>query len=387
MSDPVSKHEPVHDEVEDHHIFDADVHWMPKIEDLIDEEYIKDPVVRRKIQEDGLPATSTAAGTIYGEYSYEGLDSDVSALEAHGRAITTEEILEVTDKTGADEVLLAPDQFYVPFPDGNYPVIKNELIRAINDYLVERTIDADKGVYGGLLMPNWDIDLAVEELERHGEEDAIITAFNYFPGWRTWGHERHDPIFEKLVELNLPLQLHFDFVPSNPATLQNETKRTKLENLIDGKNRGVNLTVSNLILTGVFDKFPDLEVIINEGEVNWLAQLPFQADHHYQIQPGDICLTPRKHEMGEEYLNKLPSEYIYDNMYVTTQPMTLPDNPKMAKKLFDVCHADEMFIFSTDFPHLQIDSADWVFNNPHIDDELRDRILRGNAHDVYRMPQ
>jgi predicted TIM-barrel fold metal-dependent hydrolase len=189
-----------------------------------------------------------------------------------------------------------------------------------------------------------------------------------------------------MVDLDLPLQLHFGGISHHPTSLLSESKRTYIEHVMVRIGEGVIATVLNIVLTGVFDKYPEMDVIINEAGTNWIPHVAFRADNWYQNSPEDIGLSPRMREMDERYLDKMPSEYIREDMYVTTQPISLPRNPRLARGLLDASFAEDTFLFSTDWPHSAIDGPNWVFDNPQIDEDLMERIFRGNAREVYRPP-
>lgn len=143
--------------------------------------------------------------------------------------------------------------------------------------------------------------------------------------------------------------------------------------------------VMNLTMTGVFDKFPELKIIVQEAGTTWLPYISHRADEMYQTNPEDIQLTERMLELGNTHLKRLPSEYIIENMYVTTQLIVaLPEKSRCIQALFKLCKANKMFMFSSDFPHNNMDLPEWLYAYPGIDDELREAIAYGNAKEVYR---
>jgi predicted TIM-barrel fold metal-dependent hydrolase len=86
--------------------------------------------------------------------------------------------------------------------------------------------------------------------------------------------------------------------------------------------------------------------------------------------------------MGKEYLDADPGEYFFDNCYLSTQPIALPNQNKRAMLKF--CRAEETFMYSSDWPHHTIDPVNWVFDSV-IEDELRKQILQRNAEACYRL--
>ena len=48
-----------------------------------------------------------------------------------------------------------------------------------------------------------------------------------------------------------------------------------------------------------------------------------------------------------------------------------------------MCHASETFVFSSDWPHHTFNIPNWLFTNPHLDDELRSNVLREIAEELF----
>ena len=75
--------------------------------------------------------------------------------------------------------------------------------------------------------------------------------------------------------------------------------------------------VGNMIMTGVFDRYPDLRVLVQEGGrgVNWLPFVAYRLDEFYQDHSEDVQLTERMYDHDQVYLERLPSEYLFKNFY------------------------------------------------------------------------
>lgn len=60
------------------------------------------------------------------------------------------------------------------------------------------------------------------------------------------------------------------------------------------------------------------------------------------------------------WLTRLPSEYIRDHCFLSTQPIEEPDNPKDLIRLFDMMDAENILMFSSDYPHWDFDAPDAI---------------------------
>jgi predicted TIM-barrel fold metal-dependent hydrolase len=85
------------------------------------------------------------------------------------------------------------------------------------------------------------------------------------------------------------------------------------------------------------------------------------------------------------WLTRLPSEYMRDHIRVTTQPVPEPPHDHWLHWVLEMMHADEMLMFSTDYPHWDGDSPEYTFKR--IPAELWHRIMVDNPLGYYRMPE
>jgi 2,3-dihydroxybenzoate decarboxylase len=169
-------------------------------------------------------------------------------------------------------------------------------------------------------------------IHRLGLKGAIVnshTGNEYLDLPKFW------PIFEAIEALEVPLYIH----PREPAAGMRE--------IMAGPVAGgaawaygveVGTHVLKLISGGVFDRFPKLRIVIGHmGE-----SLPFwlpRIDNRYVAMRGAMFggATPMK---------RMPSEYIRENIWVTTSGMNYWEPLRLT---LDVLGADRV-LYATDFP-------------------------------------
>lgn len=367
--------ERVNEQSNEYRVIDADFHLHVPLEKLY--EYVDDGLLGKKLRQGGPPRRTPIK--IKGGYS---TDAD-SNEEAHGIACYADEIYAQKEKMGVDAVVVQPGT-HVPFQEGSpFPILNEALLRAYNTYLLEEVVDVEQEIYGTVVVPSWNPELGVDEVQRLGDHDAIVAAQNWLSPKHPWGHVNRDPIFDAITDRDLPLLLHVGGAPTDIS----DSLRTYAEFVIGGKTHGALTNVLNMIFGGVFDKYPDLDVVIGEGGTQWLPYIANVSDEFYQSNGDDLMISERMYESGQHYLDQMPSEYVFDNIYVTTQPIALPESKRRSKAMLDLCRAEETFLFSTDWPHLTMDLPIWVFDNPGIDEQLREQILHENAQEVFRFPE
>ena len=128
--------------------------------------------------------------------------------------------------------------------------------------------------------------------------------------------------------------------------------------------------VTSLVLEGVFERFPDLRVVFIESGFAWLPALGWRLDTHW-----------KKLKAENPALKRLPSEYIREHIYVTTQPMEEPERPRHLLDLFDWIGWDRL-LFASDYPH-------WDYDDPAhclpggATEEQRRKLFLANALSLY----
>lgn len=80
----------------------------------------------------------------------------------------------------------------------------------------------------------------------------------------------------------------------------------------------------NMIVTGVFDNYSNLNVVYQEGGYHWLPFVAYRLDEFYQHTPENIQLAERMYDVSKKYLDRMPSEYLFDNFYFSNSASLHP---------------------------------------------------------------
>ncbi len=130
--------------------------------------------------------------------------------------------------------------------------------------------------------------------------------------------------------------------------------------------------VLNLVVEGVFDRFPNLRLALIEGGWTWLPSLMWRIDKDWKGLRREV-----------PWNTQVPSEYIRQRIRLSLQPIDGPSEPRQLLQLIEQMGSDESLMFSTDYPH-------WHFDTPAeavptgLPDTVRRKILYDNARAFYR---
>ncbi len=270
------------------------------------------------------------------------------------------------DRDGVDAEVLYPtprlSNALIAHRDTDYHLA---MIRAYNDWLSEYVEVADDRFGGLALLPNrGGAEAAVAEidrvLDRPGMRGVLIGCW---PNGTLAISPEDDPVWAALSERRIPLGIHVSMTQSMPAA--HRAKLPGYGRFFDAPNRMI-----EMVFAGVFDRFPDLDVVFAEVDFGWVPYVKEQIDNNFQ----------RLDPVSGFGLQRLPSEYIDEHFHFTyiTDTFGLRNLQYVGA---------ERVLWSSDYPHI---SADYPYSWRTIQASMsgispqdRAQILHGNAERLY----
>jgi predicted TIM-barrel fold metal-dependent hydrolase len=215
--------------------------------------------------------------------------------------------------------------------------------RAINDWQVDQWTSKDGRLKGSIMLPYEHGAGAVEEIERRAGDPNFVQVFFLSRTAEPLGQRRYWPIYEAAQAANLPVGIHAFGFGGYPITAGGWPSFYIEE--MAGHSQCCQSQVTSMVLEGVFERFPKLRVVILEGGFAWLPPLAWRLDKVWNKLRAE---TP--------HLKRLPSEYIRDHIWLTTQPMEEPENSQHLHDVMEWIGWDKL-LFATDYPH-------WDYDDP-----------------------
>lgn len=188
----------------------------------------------------------------------------------------------------------------------------------------------------------------------------------------THGEFLDDPKFTPLLEAaqyhKAPIYLHPSFPPDS---MIKPFEDYGLHGAIWGFAAEAGLHAVRMVLGGVFDRFPDLQVVLGHmGE--GLPYFLFRLDNVYGF-------LGRQHAPGRARLDRKPSEYIRSNMHITTSGMFWEDLLEFGLKTLGA----ERILFAIDYPFESSKIARDFITNASIPPEEKMMIMSQNAERLF----
>jgi len=245
------------------------------------------------------------------------------------------------------------------------------LARAYNDWTLAKWVGPYDCYKGSIAVAAQHAEESAREIRRLGDDPGMVQVLMSSAARLPYGNPHYWPIYRAAVEYDLPVAIH---VGSEGTGLANPPTgvgypTTYLEFHTDHSQTMMAHCVS-LVAEGVFEEFPTLKFAFIEGGVVWAPYVMYRLDRMYPALKVEV-----------PYLKKLPSEYILNNCYWSTQPIEEPDDANQLLALLRMMGAEKSVVFASDYPH-------WDFDNPltafkFIPADLKRRIFVDNALDMY----
>jgi len=240
--------------------------------------------------------------------------------------------------------------------------------RVYNDWMIEFCSEAPERLWGQAFIGLWDIDYAIQEMERaklHGLKG--VATWIAPPDDLPWTGDHYERFWSAAEEMGMPIGWHINTGFGAYVTRRQESRFESLTRQAYGHKVVAMQATADMILSGVFERHPRLKVVLAEFECGWIPFFLEDLDRKFG----------RGRELG---LSKLPSEYFTGSIYSTMM------QDAVGGYLLHRWGAHN-FVYANDYPHA---GGIW----PHTDDtvalifkvlpaETRRSVLADNLSRIY----
>ncbi len=329
------------------------------------------PIASSVVDPDGQKVT----GTVFFDFDNE---------MVHRASYDAEARVAMLDELGLDAQIMYPNvagfgnQNFLKSPDDALRLISVEIY---NDALAEFQEASGQRVFGMALLPWWDLDAAVREIERchaNGLRGIVTCSNPEEAGLPDMAMPHWDPVWQVCSDLSMPVNFHIgsskgnlDYYGKAPWPSFGPERRLAVgsANLFMGNAR----VVGNMIYSGVPERFPDVKFVSVESGIGWLPFFLEVLDHQMaETAPNELA-----------ELSMLPSDYFRRQFYGCFWFERSTVRPTLEYV------GAQSLMFETDFPHPTClyprddhDLAKALEGIPHADIE---RIMSLNAAELYRI--
>jgi predicted TIM-barrel fold metal-dependent hydrolase len=254
------------------------------------------------------------------------------------------------------------------------PEIARTVVSAANDWTLDRWLSADSRLRALMLISTGVPTDAAGEIRRCGHDARFVgVALGANALGRPFGHRIYEPIYSAAAEFNLPLVLQTGteaMSDSSTGALAGGRAATYAE--FHAQGAGAYLAhVTSMIINGVFERYPNLRLLLVGGGVAWIPSYLWRLDYLTRLAPGDA-----------RWLRRPPSEYFVEHVRVSTYSLEDPPDSRLLRLLETIPQAESMLLYASGYPRWDAATASDISHR--LPGQWHDRVFGQNAREFFR---
>ena len=363
----------------DNHVFEPADLWTARVEPKYKD---RAPHIRRMEDGadwwwcDGQKGVHMAAGAQAG-LRFE----DPSKLTQHNTfedvllgGYIPEEHVKDLDVDGVDVSIIYPTAALVL-----YNLTDNELLTSLfgtyNDWLADFCKDYPERLKGIGLLNEANVESCVKELKRCAKMGLPGATISVYPGeGRQYYRPEYEPLWAEAQDLQMPLSLHIS--TNRPGVGQEHMDlATTTPSFVSNRDHWVRMSLGDIIFSGVFERYPDLQIGSVEMGLSWVPHFLERIDYTYTEYPRETVPYRFKGDM-------VPSDYFHRNVFLGFQ------DDALGIQMRDIIGVDNLQ-WGADYPHQEstFPRSQEVIAEILADctEEEKAKIVGGNAARIYHL--
>jgi predicted TIM-barrel fold metal-dependent hydrolase len=226
--------------------------------------------------------------------------------------------------------------------------LRQELVQTCNTWLSDNCVESDGRLLPVSCLELTDVDFAVAELTRMRERGSRIFLIPAHPvNGVSPIHPSWDRLWSAATDLGMVAMYHIGDGPAAfvPGWWNTGADPKVLRQIGSSHFHAAPMTLLySMVYGGVFERHPNLTVIVAEVGVGWLPYLYWDIDH--------VLSDHANMMLGEWTLPLKPSEYLARNVRGTPLTGSMNGGDHGLLQVMDQLPQD-MVVFSSDFPHFE----------------------------------
>jgi predicted TIM-barrel fold metal-dependent hydrolase len=205
--------------------------------------------------------------------------------------------------------------------------------RAYNDWMIEYCSAAPDRLWGQSMITLWNVDHAIEEMERTKKAGMVgATIWLIPPADLPFSSPHYERFWAAAQDMDMPVSMHINAGHGHYLTRGNLTPFTRQHQSVNWNKFGAMTSLTEIICSGVLERYPRLKVILSEIQVGWIPFWLNESDDWFQTQPIEELELP-------------PSDYFWRQVYATFI------DDRVGCYLMEKWGQDN-FMWSSDYPHV-----------------------------------
>jgi predicted TIM-barrel fold metal-dependent hydrolase len=230
----------------------------------------------------------------------------------------------------------------------------------------------DLGYLGTIRVNPMDPEGSVAEIERWADDPRMVQVGVPMEAHHPYGQRYYLAIWEAAAAHGLPVAIKADGgVGVDYFPTMTGLPRTHIEFSSLHRDRFF-VHLASFIAEGVFERLPDLRIVFADGGFDMLAPAMWRMDMDWPITRTEV-----------PWVRKIPSDYLRDHVrFVANRLEGPPDTePDVVVEWAERTDAAHLLLYGSGYPLWSSARPGQIL--PALSAEDRDRILRGNAEELY----
>ena len=255
----------------------------------------------------------------------------------------------------------------------------------VNDWLAETWGPHLDRVAPGIYLPYKDVDACVKEVERcaaMGMRPALLPDGIFE---RPYHLAEWEPLWEVCNSLKMPITMHVGGLRNPPQIREGKLPFGPGQAFVGWYSQcvGMGETLGWLTFSGVFDRYPDLHIVMTEGYAAWLAFAIQFYDHHWSdsrfgkmssMGGGLGGMQPKLDAPPGYYLKRQAhATFMWDPLAIQAREIT----------------GNDCLLWGNDYPHNEGSfpySQEWIDKQfSGVPEDEVDAMVRGNAARIFNI--
>ncbi len=275
---------------------------------------------------------------------------------------------------GIDIALLYPSQGLLLYshPDSE---LLTALCTAYNDWLAAFCSACPDRLKGIAMLDIDDVQSGIREMERCAKLGLVGAMISVHPTeQKSYDRPMYEPLWAAAQDLDLPLSLHLATNRPGSGYIDESNLEAIDYPALVNVDHWVRMSLARLILSGVFERYPKLQVGSIEQEVSWASHFLERLDYTYTQRP--------QHGAYRFKEDMLPSDYFHRNVFISFQEDALGIRDR------HIIGVDNL-LWGSDYPHPEctFPRSQQILDEilGECSEEERARIVGGNTARIYHL--
>lgn len=245
---------------------------------------------------------------------------------------------------------------------------------AYNDWLAEFCEpypDRLKGVANVMVD---DVDAGIKELERAKKMGLCGAMIGTYPlPDLTYDHPRYEPFWEAAQDLGMVLSFHIGSNRPGSFKIQDADGNITVRAAdITNADYWARMSLCDVVYSGVFERYPNLNLVCVEHELGWIPFLIERMDYRYKYY---YKLVPNRFKGSA-----VPSDFMRKNVFYSFQ------EDQLGIRLRDLIGIDQL-MWGSDYPHPEstFPKSQEILGKilDGVPEDEKEKIVGGNASRLY----